>query len=116
MSLVRVAYAENIALLAETALRFLEIVQLNHSAESGKEDTVALQDVSQYKVGTILIILVERAKPLGFSPPQSSYYRPFLGWFGPTTWTLIHLSSATVLVAGVGLGMIALHSMCLNYA
>ena len=27
---------------------------------------------------------MERAKPLGFSPPQSSPYRPFWGWFDPT--------------------------------
>ena len=46
---VRVSYAENIALLAETALRFLEIVQLNHSADGGP-GTEHSQDSIQYKV------------------------------------------------------------------
>ena len=36
----------------------------------------------------ILIILVERAKPLGISPSQSSSYHPVVGWFGPATWPL----------------------------
>ena len=50
--LVRVAYAENIALLAETALRFLEIVQLsNHSNDRETVSSSSGQDVSQYKVG-----------------------------------------------------------------
>lgn len=45
--MVRVAYAENIAVLAETALRFLEIVQLNNSTDGS---TVAdSQDSMQYK-------------------------------------------------------------------
>ena len=35
--MVRVAYAENIAVLAETALRFLEMVQLDHNASQGGE-------------------------------------------------------------------------------
>ncbi len=47
--MVRVAYAENIALLAETALRFLEIVQLNSVPEAGASDTTP-QDNNQYKV------------------------------------------------------------------
>ena len=52
-SLVRVAYAENIALLAETALHFLEIVQLNHSHTDNGENGASTsgQDASQYKVG-----------------------------------------------------------------
>ena len=55
----------------------------------------------------ILIILVERAKPQGFSLPQSSYHRLSWGWFGPAMWPLAHLSSATMLVGGVRSGMIA---------
>ena len=47
---------------------------------------------------------MERGKPLGFSPPQSSYYHPFWGWFGSLMWPLTHLSSAIMLVAGVGVG------------
>ena len=38
----------------------------------------AIIKISRY----VLIILAERAKPLGFVLPQSSYH-PFLGWFGP---------------------------------
>ena len=49
----------------------------------------------------ILIILAERAKPLGFILPQSSYH-PFWGWFGPITWPLARPSSAPILVAVVG--------------
>ena len=41
--LVRVAYAENIALLAETALRFLEMVQLEHTTQSGGGQDLSVQ-------------------------------------------------------------------------
>eukprot|EP00058_Branchiostoma_floridae_P025412 XP_002610902.1 hypothetical protein BRAFLDRAFT_115340 [Branchiostoma floridae] len=42
---VRVAYAENIAVLAETALRFLELVQLNQGSDQDKDNDV-VQDPS----------------------------------------------------------------------
>ena len=42
--------------------------------------------------------------------PQSSPYQPFGGWVGPTTWPLGPPQSPTMLVFGVGLGMIALDS------
>ncbi|XP_074653856.1 phosphoinositide 3-kinase regulatory subunit 4-like [Tubulanus polymorphus] len=64
---VRVAYAENIALLAETALRFLEIVQLTSSEQSNEEtsstshtlasydaELQALHEMIQQKVVTLL--------------------------------------------------------------
>ena len=47
--MVRVAYAENIAVLAETALRFLEMVQLDHNASQGGEANGA-QNPAQYQV------------------------------------------------------------------
>jgi len=49
--MVRVAYAENIATLAETALRFLEIAQLSHNTDRSTIDlTMSTIDVtSQYK-------------------------------------------------------------------
>ena len=46
---VRVSYAENIALLAETALRFLEIVQLSTTSEAGSAEEAQIE--AQYKVG-----------------------------------------------------------------
>ncbi|KAK2148717.1 hypothetical protein LSH36_486g02011 [Paralvinella palmiformis] len=48
-TLVRVAYAENIAMLAETALRFLEIVQLNSSAKECLGSESDTQTSLQYK-------------------------------------------------------------------
>ncbi|GCC24842.1 phosphoinositide 3-kinase regulatory subunit 4 isoform X1 [Chiloscyllium punctatum] len=70
-TLVRLAYAENIALLAETALRFLEIVQLNnlnvendingeeteetlHPNENYDSELQALHEMVQQKVVTLL--------------------------------------------------------------
>ena len=48
---VRVAYAENIAKLAETALRFLEIVQLNEpSDDTETEYEEAEHDAAHDKV------------------------------------------------------------------
>ena len=81
-----------------------------------KQETSALKTTSVviiYSMWTfdILIILVERAKPLVFVLLQSSYYRPFCGWFGPATWPLAHPSSATMLVAGVG--SLELPNVCL---
>ena len=35
---MRIAYAENIASLAETALKFLEMVQLDYANQENKED------------------------------------------------------------------------------
>ena len=47
--MVRMVYAENIAVLAETALRFLEMVQLDqNAAQSGETDGV--QNPAQYQV------------------------------------------------------------------
>ena len=43
-----------------------------------------------------------------FSPSPNSPYRPILGWFGPATWLLGPPQSPTMLVFGVGSGMIAL--------
>ncbi|XP_072174440.1 phosphoinositide 3-kinase regulatory subunit 4-like [Diadema setosum] len=48
IDLVRVSYAENIAVLAETALRFLEMVQLDQST-SQSEETVGVQNPAQYQ-------------------------------------------------------------------
>ncbi len=49
-AIVRVAYAENIAMLAETALRFLEIVQLRQNeTKSNEASTSSSQTTSQYK-------------------------------------------------------------------
>ncbi|XP_069762892.1 phosphoinositide 3-kinase regulatory subunit 4 isoform X2 [Narcine bancroftii] len=70
-TLVRLAYAENIALLAETALRFLEIVQLNnlnveselhgeeteeilHPNENYDSELQGLHEMVQQKVVTLL--------------------------------------------------------------
>ena len=55
----------------------------------------------------IHVILLWRAKP-GFCLHQSSPYRPFCGWFGPAMWPLGPPQSPTMLVFGVGSGMIAL--------
>ena len=58
MVLVRVAYAENIALLAETALRFLEIVQLSQSSDvSNSEES---QESLQYKVNKLRMWSIDR--------------------------------------------------------
>lgn len=63
VTLVRVAYAENIAKLAENALRFLEIVQLQGSSAATEGETnqasydtelQALHEMVQQKVATLL--------------------------------------------------------------
>lgn len=51
ITLVRVAYAENVATLAEIALRFLEMIQLdpNHSQNNGEAD-LTQDSYVQYQV------------------------------------------------------------------
>ena len=50
---VRVSYAENIALLAETALRFLEIVQLSTTTEASTTGEDQIE--AQYKVSVCVM-------------------------------------------------------------
>ena len=58
--MVRVAYAENIAMLAETALRFLEMVQLDQTTTQTHGGS---QDFSvQYQVG----VTVKSVNPKSF--------------------------------------------------
>ena len=57
---VRVSYAENIALLAETALRFLEIVQLSTTTEAsttGEDQIEAQYKVRLDKLTTVFILV-----------------------------------------------------------
>ncbi len=48
--LVRVAYAENIAVLAETALRFLEMVQLEQTTTQDAQADSTQDSKVQYQV------------------------------------------------------------------
>ncbi len=57
---VRVAYAENIALLAETALRFLEIVQISTTSESQSADSA--QTEARYKVLVIRFSVFQKIR------------------------------------------------------
>ena len=58
----------------------------------------------------IYLILMEMAKPLGFSPPQSYSYRLVWWWFSSATWPLGPPPSATWDVCHCGIRRITLNS------